>query len=159
MPGRARGAYEETAVPVVAVPEMFTDDEDAELPFQTGEEAVDFFSSHGNSTPIKFVYANRAKTGDNFRPYDLMIVKRKETNAEFFTISASGVVHILPGSPSEFISLQTWGHESTMFNLLTSIPTFKFHLMVKMFKLWCANVRFNMYTQTRAKLARHLFAG
>ena len=28
-----------------------------------------------------------------------------------------------------------------------------------MFKLWCANVRFNMYTQTRGKLERRLFMG
>jgi dynein heavy chain len=124
---------------------------------KTGDDAVTFFARHGNNTPLKFVYCNRSDSGDNFRPYDLDVVPRKRIAPEYFTISASGVVHIKPGVPSGFISLAEWIRESTMFNVLSSIRFFKHFLITKTFRLWRGNVRYNLYKQLRSRLSRRLF--
>ncbi len=88
---------------------------------QTGEDAVAFFTRFGPTCPVKFVYLNRAETGDDFRPYDLVVVPQEEVNAEHFTMSASGVVHISTDGPSEFISLLEWMRQSSRFNVISSM--------------------------------------
>jgi len=124
---------------------------------RTGADAIAFFARHGQQSPIKFVYLNRGKTGDNFRPYDLVVVGRDEVEPEHFTMSASGVVRIQPGMPSEFIPLGEWMRQSTLFNVLTSIPYFRFYLVAKSFRLWRSNVRYKLYCQQRNKLTKRLF--
>ena len=125
---------------------------------QTGEEAANFFARHNNHTPTKFVYANRAKTGDSFLPYSLVCVSREQVEPEHFTISATGVVHVFADKqPSEFMSLSVWIQESTFFNVLTSIRFFRHYLSAKMFRLWRSNVRYKLYCMQRNKLVRRLF--
>lgn len=128
-----------------------------QLLLMTGEDAITFFARHGNNTPVKFVYCNRAELGDEFRPYDLVVVDRKKVNSEHFTISAAGVVHVQPHEPSEFISLSDWMHQSTLFNVLRSIRFFKHYLIAKMFRLWRSNVRYRLYCKQRKLLGRNLF--
>eukprot|EP00761_Pharyngomonas_kirbyi_P002590 gb/GECH01002594.1/.p1 GENE.gb/GECH01002594.1/~~gb/GECH01002594.1/.p1 ORF type:complete len:999 (+),score=228.83 gb/GECH01002594.1/:1-2997(+) len=123
---------------------------------KTGEDAVAFFS-RSQQSPVKFVYLNRADTGLKFRPYDLVVVSREETNSEYFTMSASGVVHVCPGLPTEFISLSDWMRESTLFNVLTRIGFFKNYIIGKTFKLWRKNVRFSLFCKTRNNLFSNLF--
>lgn len=91
---------------------------DGEEKLKTGDEAANFFARNGNHTPVKFVYLNRAKTGDAFRPYDLVVVSREQVDTEYFTMSALGVVHVFnEQQPSEFIQLSTWMQQSTFFNV------------------------------------------
>ena len=125
-----------------------------------GDEAANFFARNGNNTPVKFVYLNRARTGDEFRPYDLAVVSREQTDPEYFTMSACGVVHVFAPEqkhPSEFIQLSTWMQQSTFFNVLTSIRFFKHYLAAKIFRLWRANVRYKLYQEQRTKLCKSLF--
>ena len=64
---------------------------------ETGEQAIAFFAKHGHNTPIKFVNCKRKPvSGDQFRPYDLVIIgdDEKALEGEYFTISAQGVVHV-----------------------------------------------------------------
>ena len=68
-----------------------------------GDEAANFFARNGNHTPVKFVYLNRARTGDEFRPYDLAVVAREQIDPEYFTMSACGVVHVF--SPEQVCAL------------------------------------------------------
>ncbi|SPR00935.1 unnamed protein product (mitochondrion) [Plasmodiophora brassicae] len=124
---------------------------------RTGEDAVAFFALHGNTSHIKFVYCNRRDAGDQFRPYDLDVVPRKQAAAEYFTISASGVVHIAPGQPTTFMPLVDWIRESTNFNVLTTIRFFKHYIPAKAFRLWRTNVRYNLYRKQRAALTASLF--
>ena len=127
-----------------------------------GDEAANFFARNGNHTPVKFVYLNRARTGDEFRPYDLAVVSREQTDPEYFTMSACGVVHVFSAEqkhPSEFIQLSTWMQQSTYFNVLTSIRFFKHYLAAKIFRLWRANVRYKLYVAQRNKLVKRLFLG
>ena len=76
----------------------------------TGEDAISFFAKNGNTTPVKFLYCNKAMSNSkDFRPYDLIVVPEKEIHPEYFTISAQGVVHVMPktgeGSVTTFYSL------------------------------------------------------
>ena len=153
---------------------------EGEAKLKTGDEAANFFARHGNHTPVKFVYLNRAKTGDTFKPYELVVVPREQREAEHFTMSACGVVHVYSSEqPSEFVTLSTWMQQarppppprslppspltllplpqSTFFNVLSSIRFFKHYLAAKSFRLWRANVRYKLYTQQRSKLCRRLF--
>ena len=102
-------------------------EEEGEGKLKTGDEAANFFARNGNHTPVKFVYLNRARTGDAFRPYDLSVVSREQVDAEYFTMSACGVVHVFAsGLPSEFVLLSTWMQQSTFFNVPlapASLPT------------------------------------
>ena len=104
-----------------------------------------------------------------FRPYDLLIMlDEKALRDEYFTVSAQGVVHIIPDKekgrkvnkidaiPTEFFSLSDWMQQSTMFNVLTSMKFFKHYLIGKVFNLWKGNVRFKMYNRTRQNLAKNL---
>ena len=87
-----------------------------------------------------------------FRPYDLVAVSRKELDPEYFTISATGIVHIKPDEPSEFISLAEWMHQSTAFNTLRSIGFFKHYIEAKCFRLWRSNVRYRKYREKKLQL-------
>ena len=68
----------------------------------TGDEAVEFFGRKREDSEVKVLFLIRASTGLDFRPYDLAVVDRTEIEPEHFTMSASGVVHIQPGQPSQF---------------------------------------------------------
>lgn len=128
---------------------------------ETGEQAIAFFAKHGHNTPIKFVNCKRKPVpGDQFRPYDLIIIgdDEKALEGEYFTISAQGVVHVgrqekgrsaNAPPPTEFLSLSDWMQQSTLFNVLTSMNFFKHYLIGKVFRLWKGNVRFKTYNRTR----------
>ena len=145
------------------------EEEDAtgEARLKTGDQAANFFARNSSHTPVKFVYLNRARTGDEFRPYDLTVVSRDQTDPEYFTMSACGVVHVFGGSwtsngskevpPSEFTQLSSWMQQSTFFNVLTSIRFFKSFLAAKIFRLWRANVRYKLFDACRRQLCKHLF--
>jgi hypothetical protein len=75
-----------------------------------GSQAVQFFATADEQEECKVMFLNRAtaQTGParlDFRPYDLEVVGREHIQAEHFTITAAGVVHIHPGEPSQFIPL------------------------------------------------------
>lgn len=127
---------------------------------QTGEDAISFFVQQGGSGGIKFVHLNRRDTKcHSYRPYDLVVVSAQDTKPEYFTMSISGLVHVSPGCPSEFIPLSEWMRHSTLFNVCSSIRFFKYYLVTKCFSNWKRNVRFKLFGQQRKKLASHLFLG
>lgn len=47
------------------------------------------------------------------------------------------------------MTLSQWMHQSTLFNVLTSMNFFKHYLIGKVFALWKGNVRFKMFNRTR----------
>eukprot|EP00899_Mesostigma_viride_P020786 jgi/Mesvir1/28709/Mv19680-RA.1 len=125
----------------------------------TGDDAVEFYARHGQESGVKFFYCNKADTGLDFRPYDLVVVSREEANPDYYTISSSGVMHIQPGANTqgEFTSLGNWMREKTLFNILRRIKFFCHYLVYKAFKIWHKTVRHKLYCQVRNKLTRRLF--
>eukprot|EP00971_Amphidinium_carterae_P285136 5660124-Amphidinium_carterae.1 len=137
---------------------------------KTGEDVIAFFAKNGSNTPVKFVYCKRSESGDptKFRPYDLEVIPelmemhrgtapQTVQLAEHFTISATGVVHVRKGQPSEYMSLGDWMHQCLMYSVLTSMNFFKFYLHGKVFKRWREHTRYTTFCHHREKLSRRLF--
>ena len=80
----------------------------------TGEDVISFFAKMGNSSSVKFVHLNRARTGHVFRPYDLVVTDSTNLDLENFTMTADGLVRVSPKMPSEFVPLSEWMRESTL---------------------------------------------
>ncbi|CEM19434.1 unnamed protein product [Vitrella brassicaformis CCMP3155] len=125
---------------------------------KTGEDAIAFFAKNGSTTPVKFVYCNRRVTEEgDFQPCSLVVVPEADINPEYFTISSSGVVHVCPQRPSEYVSLSEWMHQSLMFSVLRSMVFFKHFLIGKLFRQWQNNARYQVYLKQRKTLTRRLF--
>lgn len=118
---------------------------------------MEFFGRTGEDSEIKVLFLCRSEFRKDFRPYDLTVVERTEIEPEHFTMSASGVVHIQPGLPSQFTPLGQWWRRSSLFNTLRSIPFFKNYMPAKTYQLWNQNVRYRKYSQIRKKLIKKLF--
>ena len=93
--------------------------------------------------PIKFVHCVRPCGDDrrvDYAPYDLLVIQAAEAAAvqrqptESFAISATGVVRICKGQPSEFTSLPEWMHQSLMYHVLKSMRFFKYFLQRQMLR-------------------------
>eukprot|EP00930_Biecheleria_cincta_P045461 TRINITY_DN31327_c0_g1_i1.p1 TRINITY_DN31327_c0_g1~~TRINITY_DN31327_c0_g1_i1.p1 ORF type:complete len:794 (-),score=117.08 TRINITY_DN31327_c0_g1_i1:132-2513(-) len=132
---------------------------------RTGEDAVAFFTRHGGNTHIKLIYCIRpGKAGVNSdtetpSPYGLMVIPEDRLNrhCEHFTITPSGVLHVLPGQLSEYTPLPMWVHECAMYRVLTVMNLFRLHVHRKTFVEWQMNSRDSSYCRRRQKLARQLF--
>ena len=51
---------------------------EAEPVLDTAEDAAHFFARNRGTASIKFVHLNHVDTGDDYRPYDLMVVRPEE---------------------------------------------------------------------------------
>ncbi|KEP63814.1 UNVERIFIED_CONTAM: ATPase family associated with various cellular activities (AAA) domain-containing protein [Hammondia hammondi] len=122
----------------------------------TGEDAIAFFARYGATTSTKFLYCNRRKS-DAEDQYSLLVVPEKEAEPEHFTISSTGIVHICPGRPSEFMTLSDFSHQAFAFSVLRSMLFFRTFLPRKLLSLWRDSVRRLLYRRQRARLARRLF--
>ncbi|KAG9392138.1 Dynein heavy chain and region D6 of dynein motor [Carpediemonas membranifera] len=124
---------------------------------RTGEDAIRYFSQAGDRDPVKFVYLVPAETGKDFRPYDLLVVPKSKTGTDYYTISASGVVHVCDGQPSDVVLLGDWLRESSLFNVLRCMPFFQEYFKRKAFKLWVKHVRYRRFCNNRQRLTQTLF--
>eukprot|EP00818_Percolomonas_sp_WS_P004783 CAMPEP_0117442044 /NCGR_PEP_ID=MMETSP0759-20121206/3945_1 /TAXON_ID=63605 /ORGANISM="Percolomonas cosmopolitus, Strain WS" /LENGTH=4215 /DNA_ID=CAMNT_0005233913 /DNA_START=112 /DNA_END=12759 /DNA_ORIENTATION=- len=136
------------------------DDTEPLSQLRTGEDAVAFFAKAGKTSALKVVYLNRAPRDHeyDYKPYDLVVVSdRSECHPEYFTMSATGVVHVCPGQPTEFMSLSDYMKEAMMFRILRKLSFFKNYLIFKYFKSWYLNSRKQSYNKKRAKLYNNFF--
>ncbi|KAG5476406.1 hypothetical protein LSCM1_04109 [Leishmania martiniquensis] len=122
----------------------------------TSEEAVAFFTANGASTSLKHVFLNRAPKGLEFRPYDLVAAGKGSEEPEHYILSATGIVHVRPGRPSEVMTLADWMKEASLFNILRKIPFFKNFLLYKAFLRLQMKLRQRKYAATRRSLLKDL---
>ena len=64
---------------------------------RTSDDAVEFYAQFGQDSPVTFFFCVRADTGLLFRPYDLLVVPRERVGRDYYTISATGVMHMRHG--------------------------------------------------------------
>mmetsp|Transcript_30923 Transcript_30923/g.79388 ORF Transcript_30923/g.79388 Transcript_30923/m.79388 type:complete len:817 (-) Transcript_30923:155-2605(-) len=137
---------------------------------RTGEDAIKFFTRYGGdggpAGNVRVLYCNRpqARVDPGLEPrdtdasfYDLVVVSKEQVKAEYFTISASGVVHFQPGQLSECIPLAEWLHQSLMFRVLSSMDFFRLYPHRKSFLHWRANARHVSFCRQRQRLASRCF--
>ena len=138
--------------------ETVAPNDDAEMSrLHTGSDAISYFSTHGSTSAVKFVYCNQVIEERVFRPYDLSVVRRAEQNPEHYVISSSGVVHVRPSQPSEVITLSDWIRESALFNVLRRVRFFRTYLTYKAFVQWRKNIRQKLFLETRRSLCKRFF--
>ncbi|ORC87581.1 dynein heavy chain [Trypanosoma theileri] len=125
---------------------------------KTDEDCIAFFAAHGSGSQVKYVYLTRAPQLLEFRPYDLCVssVKSGVKEKEHYIMSATGVVHVRPGQPSEVVSLAEWMRESSLFDVLRKIHFFKTYLVYKAFFRWYKNLRAKQFLKTRKTLSKEL---
>lgn len=63
----------------------------------TSDDVVEFYAKYGQDSPVAFFFCVRTDTGLLFRPYDLTVVSREEARDDYYTISATGVMHMRKG--------------------------------------------------------------
>mmetsp|Transcript_84077 Transcript_84077/g.236253 ORF Transcript_84077/g.236253 Transcript_84077/m.236253 type:complete len:823 (-) Transcript_84077:107-2575(-) len=137
---------------------------------RTGEDAIKFFTRYGGdggaAGDVRVLYCNRpqARVDPGLEPrgtdasfYDLVVVSKEQVKAEYFTISASGVVHFQPGQLSECIPLAEWLHQSLMFRVLSSMNFFRLYPHRKSFLHWRTNARHVSFCRQRQRLASRCF--
>jgi len=123
---------------------------------RTGEDAINFFTKYQDGTEVKLLYLVRRQTcgeGDEVGPYDLEVACDENIQQEYFTISASGIVHFRAGQLSECTPLAEWLHQSTMYRVLSAVPFFRLFQQRRCLTHWRASARYSAYCQLRRVLA------
>lgn len=96
----------------------------------------------------------------------VQVVPRDAVPANYFTMSASGVVEVtavdkegnhMDPPVSTFLPLSTWLHELTAYNLMRRLPVFKTYLPRKMFRTWRNAAHARVYARSRAAVLSNLF--
>lgn len=143
----------------------YTGEQDAEIVrrgIATSDDAVNYFTSATKDAAIKFVHLVPAETGMAFRPYSLDVAPAAVavSQGDYYTMSKSGLVHCVlrkGANATEFISMEDWVRNSTLFNLVRSISFFKNFIPFKAFRRWQRNVRQKLYADQRRCLQSRLF--
>ena len=81
----------------------------------------------------------------------------QEDNIEHYTMSAAGIVHMIPNETSDCTPLSSWIRQRMLFKILRNIPFYKFYLHRKAFTFWKENVRFLLFAKQRNKISDRLF--
>ena len=124
---------------------------------KTSEDCVSFFAHEGSHTAVKFVYLNKADTGNRFRPYDLVVVPPEKVHPRHYVMSEKGITKVVPNKPSEVMPLVQFMREATVFNVVCQIRFFKNYLLRKTLDMWKHSIRFKLYSRQRSRLAHKLF--
>lgn len=130
---------------------------------RTGDDAVAYFTRHGANTKVKLIHCVLAssvtRSRDTLSPYDLLVIpeERIKREMEHFTITPSGVVHVMPGQLSECVSLSEWVHQCMMYRVLKSMNFFRLYTHSKAIQQWRRNARDAAFCRKRQRLARNCF--
>ena len=137
---------------------------------KTSEDAIAYFAKSGDTAAIKFIHLNRANTGNDFRPYDLVVVPPNEVHEEHYVFSSKGVMFFTTkrgqdlikksdrqDTPTNILTLSRWVYEAAVFKMLRNYSTFKNYLIWKMFNNWNASVKFKLFCKVRNQVGQKLF--
>ncbi|XP_074981556.1 dynein heavy chain domain-containing protein 1 [Caretta caretta] len=106
----------------------------------TGLRAAEIFVRNRHLGKINFVYLNVAPNR-HFRPYDLVVVPKRQANPQHYVFSPFGVLHVHPDEGAETLTLGEWHREALLWQLLQCIPFFRHYLVRKAFACWWQNVK------------------
>ncbi|KAL0228525.1 hypothetical protein RCL1_004668 [Eukaryota sp. TZLM3-RCL] len=123
---------------------------------KTLNEFITFLHSNPSTTEFRYLVWN---SDDVFNPYDLRIVAYTdiETKHNYYTISSKGVTHF-SNNETDFVDLNTWLRQRSIFSKLIEIPLFKKCTIFKSFTGWKKMVRQTKISKARTKLQTGLFA-
>jgi hypothetical protein len=98
--GGAAAAPVATGASRGATPSAVAAEAEAELVkrIKTSDQVVEFYAQYGQDSSITFFVCVQADAGLLHRPYDLRVVKREDAGSDYYTISATGVMHMRRGA-------------------------------------------------------------
>jgi dynein heavy chain len=102
---------------------------------QTAWDAMEYFMRVNSETEARIVEAEpgtaprfvhlNVVVGRDFRPYDLVVTDELHKNPEHWTMSHEGMLHVIPGEDSEFLTLGEWSSNAIAFSSCCRIPFFR----------------------------------
>ena len=112
------------------------------------------------SADLDFFYLNPVDVFPEFQPYDAWtVVKKAELAKEHMMIALTGVTHIRPGNPVDFVPLAEWADERNTFHLLRKLKFFRQYLIRKSFRAWVQQHRHKKFVRARDKLTELAYIG
>ncbi|CAG9463555.1 unnamed protein product [Pedinophyceae sp. YPF-701] len=128
----------------------------------TGAEAVTYFM-RGKAKEGLLLYANFAedpKVTLSWEPYSLVVVPREEARADnYFTISLTGVTHVVDGDEASSQELPEWLQDRAVFSMIKRMKFFTSFRLLKAFKRWRHNVRSSALENARRRLSTQWLQG
>ena len=85
-----------------------------------------------------------------------LIISKIAPEDEYYTMSATKVVHVRPNYPTETYTLSEWQLQSVQLKMLATLPFFRQFLLRKPFNIWRSAVRMNLYSKTRRIIKKKL---
>ena len=116
--------------------EIAEKNEEATISFK--DDPIAYFNKKKDGSGHRFIYLIHTRSRDDpyFSPYDLVKTTTKGIGKEYFTISATGITHIMQDGSTCTISLDEWVHQSSSFAALKKLKFFRQYLLWKPFKVW-----------------------
>jgi len=102
------------------------------------EDPIAYFSKRKDGRGHLFIYMvySHQKKDPMFSPYSLTKVPSAETGTEFFTMSASGVTHVLPDGSTDTYTLDEWSREDSIYQSLRKLRVFQQYNLWKPIRIW-----------------------
>ncbi|XP_074839215.1 dynein heavy chain domain-containing protein 1-like [Carettochelys insculpta] len=121
----------------------------------TGLQAAEICVGNRHLGHITFIYLNIAPNR-HFRPYDLVVVQKRQAKPQHYIFSPFGVLHVHPQEGAEAMTLAEWHREAVLWQLLQCIPFFRHCLVRKAFARWWQNVKHLQLLRRQETLGSHL---
>ena len=118
------------------------------------EDALAYFISADHRRDL--LYFKRTANGG---PYDVERISAKlvSPETEHYVLSATTLMHVMPGQQSEIIPIKEWIYESRMYGqLVCGFPIFRGFRKRRIFQCWRRNVGIKIYMDIRRTLASKL---
>ncbi|KAL6758221.1 hypothetical protein V8C86DRAFT_2601031 [Haematococcus lacustris] len=125
---------------------------------RTGMDVVEYFAANGHGARVKMMHAVRSDLTGTDCPYELVVTAKEVIAGDYYTMSASGVVHMhADGSPAEFTPIGDWVREHSVFNMMKQLPFFRTYMAHRMFRKWRKAARQQAFEKVRKALELRLF--
>lgn len=123
------------------------------------EDPIAYFSKRKDGRGHLFIYMIYVgdKSDPAFNPYELKKVSSQEIGNDYFTMSASGVTHVMPDGSTENLTLDRWSKESSIFMAIRKLRTFSNYFRWKPFRIWKKFVMQQRFDQITDRVIQHSF--
>ena len=120
--------------------------------FQTAYDVITAFANGSLQAGAELVYLNFTDNSP-WNPYNLCVVPKAKADAEHYTISKFGVLHVQPDGSADLQSFAEWLREAGLFTMCSQIPFFSQYCLRRSFRCWYRNVRYNQFVSLHSKVS------
>ncbi|KAK9807207.1 hypothetical protein WJX73_008905 [Symbiochloris irregularis] len=125
----------------------------------TFDDILEVFAK-GQACQLSVFFCRSPADALDFQPYDLKVYPPDHPvpprEADYYTVTMTGVVHVCCGQPTELTPLATFVRQRTLFRVLRSIPFYKHFIVRRALQRWHKNTRQALFKRLRAKVGQIL---